>query len=516
MTLRSLDDLPGPPGLPGLGNVLQARTSRLHLVAEQWSREYGPMFRFDLGPRRIIGIADAATINEILRRRPAEFRRWREIETIAAETGSTGVFAAEGADWQRQRRLAVTALNSNHLHHYFDLIRRATERLHRRLAAAAASETAIAIEREFKTFTLEVTTSLAFGVDPTGPDRAGPDLRPDIDRIFDAFARRLSAPVPYWRWVRLPADRAIDRSVARLHRAVDDYIEQARARMRARPELHEHPENFLEGMLAAQAEGRYSEQEIIGNTLTMLLAGVDTTAVTLAWTSWLLARHPEVQERLASDALDLLGEETVAADYETTSRFGYGEAVVRETLRLKPAAVAILLESLGERVIAGLRIPAGTRLMLLTRDAALHEDSFDHPEAFDPARWIGDHDGLHDTKAFLAFGAGPRFCPGRNLALLEAKAALATVARNFELTLDPTVPPVTERFAFTMAPVGLRVRVRSRRARPQSRVGLAGATFNERLTRPPESERSTMRLAPKSQPAIASPAPAAKRSRING
>jgi cytochrome P450 len=411
ITLRSVDDLPGPPGLPGLGNVLQARTSRLHLVAEQWTREYGPMFRFDLGPRRIIGIADAATINEILRRRPAEVRRWREIEVIAAETGSTGVFAAEGADWQRQRRLAVTALNSNHLHRYFDLIRRAAERLHRRLAAAADSDTAIAIEREFKTFTLEVTTSLAFGVDPTGPDRTGPDLRPDIDRIFDALARRLSAPVPYWRWVRLPADRAIDRSVARLRRAVDDFIEQARARMHARPELHEHPENFLEGMLAAQADGRYSEQELVGNTLTMLLAGVDTTAVTLAWTSWLLARHPRVQERLANDALDLLGEETVAADYETTSRFGYGDAVVREALRLKPAAVAILLESLGESVIADVRIPAGTRLMLLTRHAALHEDCFDHPEAFDPARWIGEPDGVHDTKGLPRIRRRPTLLP---------------------------------------------------------------------------------------------------------
>jgi cytochrome P450 len=449
--------------LPVLGNALQAPTSRLHLVAEQWAREHGPIFRFDLGPRRIIGIADTVTINDILRRRPDDFRRWREIDAVSAETGSSGVFAAEGADWKRQRRLAVTALNSNHLHGYFDVIRRATERLHARLEIAAERGTPISIERELKTFTMDVTTSLAFGVDAGASDRTGADLLADVDRVFDAFARRLSAPLPYWRWVRLPADRALDRSVVRLRRAVGDYVEQARSRMRARPELREQPENFLEAMLAAQAEGRYSEEEIFGNTLTMLLAGVDTTAHTLAWTSWLLACHPEVQERLAGEARDLLGEEIVPADYDTAAQFGYGDAVLRESIRLKPAGAVIFVESLRDSVIAGVRMPAGTRLLLLTRYAALQQDSFDHPDVFDPMRWTGEPDGAHDTKAFLAFGAGPRFCPGRNLALLEAKAGLATVVRNFELTLDPAAPPVTERFAFTMAPVGLRVVLRSRR-----------------------------------------------------
>jgi len=461
LALRSIDDLPGPRGLPALGNALQAPTSRIHLVAEKWCREYGPIFRFDLGPRRIVGIGDAPTINDILRRRPHEFRRWREIESVATETGSSGVFAAEGADWQRQRRLAVTALNSNHLHRYFDVISRAAERLHTRLAAAAAHGIPVVIEREFKTFTLDVTTALAFGVD-TAIDAAGADLRADIDRVFDGYSRRVGAPVPYWRWITLPADRELDRSVARLRTAVAAYIELARGRMRARPELREHPENFLEGMIAAQTEGRYSEDEIFGNTFTMLLAGVDTTSLTLAWATWLLARHPDVQQRLAHEAREVLGDAAAPADYETTAQLGYGDAVIREALRLKPAASFIVAESVRDAVIGDVHVPAGTRLLLLTRYAAIQAHHFDRPGAFDPDRWIGEPSGTHDTKAFLAFGAGPRFCPGRNLALLEAKTALATIARNFEVTLDPTAGPVTERFAFTTAPAGLRVHLRPR------------------------------------------------------
>jgi cytochrome P450 len=76
-------------------------------------------------------------------------------------------------------------------------------------------------------------------------------------------------------------------------------------------------------------------------------------------------------------------------------------------------------------------------------------------------RWLDDADAP-DQKSFLTFGAGPRFCPGRNLAFLEAKTALAMIARNFEISLDPTAGPVTELLGFTMSPKNLRVRLRER------------------------------------------------------
>jgi cytochrome P450 len=446
-----------------LGNALQVRTSELHLTAERWCREHGPFFRFDLGPRRIVGVGDAAAINDILRQRPERFRRWREFEVNAEETQTKGVFAAEGEDWRRQRRLAVTALNADHLHRYFDTIRLATERLYARLSEAARQGVPLSIEADFKSFTIDVTTALAFGRDPSAPLGTASDLRPDIDRLFATAARRINAPIRYWRWLRLPADREHDRSLAHLKLAVGEFIADARARMRARPELRENPENFLEAMISAQElEGRYSEEELFGNALTMLLAGEDTTAITLAWTTWFLARDRDVQRRLAAEARELLGDGALPPRHETTSQFGYGEAVLREAMRLKPAAVAIFVEAIHEAVVVDVRIPPGTRLMLLTRHAATQDSSFARAQTFDPARWQANDNGAHDTKSFLAFGAGPRFCPGRNLAFLEAKTALAMLARNFEITLDRTAPPVKERFAFTMAPSGLRVRLERR------------------------------------------------------
>jgi Cytochrome P450 len=144
---RSISDLPGPPGLPLLGNAHQlARTPRLHLTSERWARRYGPIVRVDIGRRRIVGICDPDAINAILRDRPDGFRRWAEQASVFEEMGLSGVFTAEGEEWKRQRRLVVTALNSNHLYRYFHVVRTCAERLHRRLREAALAGRALEIE----------------------------------------------------------------------------------------------------------------------------------------------------------------------------------------------------------------------------------------------------------------------------------------------------------------------------------------------------------------------------------
>jgi cytochrome P450 len=460
---RSIADLPGPPRLPLVGNLHQVRVDRLHLTVEEWCRRYGPVFRFDIGPRRIVAIADSDAIDTVLRDRPDGFRRAREIESVLGEMGIRGVFSAEGSDWRRQRRLAVTGLNSNYLHRYFHVIRQTTERLDRRLARAAREGRPFEIGEALMSYTVDITSALAFGDDLNTLERPDDEVHRHVQTVFDAIGRRIRAPLPYWRLLRLPADRALDRALAELRRAVAAFIERARAELRRRPELVERPENFLQSMLAAQqADGTFTDDEIIGSTLLLLLAGEETTASTLAWTVWFLALDSDVQAECAREADEILGEDRFPADYETVERLRYTEAVLRESLRLKPVAPYLLMESLDDRTLAGTRVPAGTRLFLLTRHAGLAASGVERPHDFDPDRWLDADHSTRDVKAPVAFGAGPRFCPGRNLAFLEAKAAIATLARNFELTLDDSNGPVEERFAFTMVPAGLSVRLRER------------------------------------------------------
>ncbi len=462
---RTIADLPGPRGLPLLGNPHQLLPiSRAHLKVEEWCERYGPVFRFRFGSESIVVVSDLDEINRVLRDRPDGFSRWREIKAIFDEMRMAGVFSVEGDAWRRQRRLAVTALNSNHLQRYFHIVTTATERLHRRLTDAARDGRSIDITAELTSLTVDVTSALAFGHDLNTLEGGQVELQRHIQRVFAMIARRIFAAVPYWRHVRLPADRALDRSLVHLHTAVGEFIEQARQRMRDQPHRREAPENFLEGMLAAQeSDGTFTDEEIIGNVFTLLLAGEDTTAHTMAWTLWFLASRPEMQECWAQEAAEALGEQRCPLEYEAIERLRYGEAALRESMRLKPVAVALLIETLGETVIADTMIPARTRLWLASRHAGLR--SIDRGEHFDPERWLGDGEQTGpapDQKSFLAFGAGPRFCPGRNLAFLESKTALAMIARNFHVELDQSAGPVSELLAFTMIPKRLRVRLRER------------------------------------------------------
>jgi cytochrome P450 len=460
-SLRTIEELPGPRRLPLLGNAHQLRASEMHLIAERWSDRYGPIYRFDLGRRRFVVVADPDVINTVLRERPDGFRRWSEIESITEEMwGTPGVFAAEGEEWRRARRLAVTALNSNHLQRYFEIVATCTRRLHRRLEPAARDGRAIEIGAALSSFTVDVTSALAFGRDLNTLEHGDGVLQGHLHRVFHMTNRRLLAPFPYWRYVKLPADRELDRSLAALRPEVESFMEEARERIAARPELREAPENFLEGMIAAQEqEGTFDDEEILANVFTLLLAGEDTTSHTMAWTISALATMPEVQARWAEEAREVLGEEPYPSAYETVERLPYGEGVLREAMRLKSVAPIGSAEPLADTEVAGIAMPAGTRILLLTRKAGLRD--VDQAPEFRPERWLDDGDAP-DQKSFLTFGAGPRFCPGRNLAFLEAKTALAMIARNFEISLDPTAEPVTELLGFTMSPKNLRVRLRER------------------------------------------------------
>jgi cytochrome P450 len=426
------------------------------------------MFRVGVGPRLVIGIDDPDAINAILRDRPEGFRRWSEMERVILEINEAvpemkgtpaAVFVAEGEEWKRQRRLIVTALNKDHLHRYFDVVRTATERLQRRLREKAGTREPVAISGDLTSYTVDVTSALAFGHDLNTLEHGDGLLQSHIQRVLRMTSRRIVAPVPYWRWVKLPADRALDRSMVEVYRAIAGFIEKARARMAARPGLFEEPENLIESLLAAQRkDGSFSDQEIAGNLITILFAGEDTTAHTLGWTIWLLATRPDLQERLRQEAAAAFGEHPFPAEYEAIERLPCAEATLRESMRLKSVAPVLGVEPVEDREIRGTRVPAGTQLLLLLRQA--HRGNGKRGDDFAPERWLRDGDAEQAPKS-LSFGAGPRFCPGRNLAFLEAKAALATLMLNFELEPGPG-EAVRESLDFAMVPRGLRVRLRAR------------------------------------------------------
>ena len=463
--LRRVRDLPGPGGVPVLGNLHQIDFARFHARLEGWAADHGGVYQLRLGPRRVVVVSDRALSDQALRARPGAFRRLRTFETVAAELGMVGVFTAEGETWRSLRRLTMEALSNRRLPGFFPILRTVAERAHGRWVRLAASGEAVDVVDEFRRFTVDVTTWLALGRDANTVEGGNDVVERNVGRIFPVFHRRVVATIPYWRLFRLPSDRRFDRAMEQVRAWLDEVIADARARLAADPLRAEAPANFLEAMLCERDESGqpFSGAALFGSAMTMLIAGQDTTSSALAWSVHHLSRNPAARARLRAEADTVLGDARVPDGVARAERLRYAAAVVNETLRLTPVVPLLYLETNEDTAVGDVAVPRGTAVILLTRPR-LRQGVFGAADDFRPERWLDEERGAlaHDPTAHIPFGSGPRLCPGRSLALLEARVALATLFRSFDV--EPIGGGVAERYTSILVPAGLSVRLR--RLRP--------------------------------------------------
>jgi cytochrome P450 len=459
--LRQIEDLPGPRRWPLVGSLLQVTLSRIHQDMEAWSRRYGPLFHVRLGTTPVLVVSDHELVQGILRARPEVFQRSAKLRQVAEEMGAMpGLFSSEGEAWRRQRRMVMASFAPHHIRAYFGFLLKVTQRLHARWQRAASDGTAIDLQGDLKRFTVDAIAGLAFGTELNSLESGDDTIHRHLDVVLAGTYRRAMSPLPYWRYVKLPADRQLERSLAVLQAAIGDFVAQARASMQADPGLHQNPRNLLQALIAAadHSDGAVDNRDVVGNVSTMLLAGEDTTANTLAWLIHLLGRHPEAlaraQEEVRRLAPDLAVLTTVQLD-----ELSYLDACITEAMRLKPVAPFLGVETLCDTTVDDVHVRAGTLVWCVMRHDSVDERHFPHASAFDPARWMD----CADKGVSMPFGAGPRICPGRYLALLEIKLAMAMLLSSFEIDSVATSDgrDAEEVMSFTMNPVALRMRLRS-------------------------------------------------------
>jgi cytochrome P450 len=250
--------------------------------------------------------------------------------------------------------------------------------------------------------------------------------------------------------------------------AIQGFVAAARQRLED-PARRAAPKNLLEAMIVAadDPQSGITPSEVHGNVLTMLLAGEDTTANSLAWSIWLLFEHPDCLARARAEIDERVGDPS-AWTIDDFARLEYVEACVNEAMRLRPVAPFLMLQALRETTVAGIRIPADTLIWGVMRSDSLRDDYFAQASTFRPARWLGDevaHGAASANRIAMPFGAGPRVCPGRHLAMLEIKMALTVLLGRFDIegvaTRSGGEP--LEELSFTMSPEPLTVRLRRRR-----------------------------------------------------
>jgi cytochrome P450 len=364
--------------------------------------------------------------------------------------------------------MVMASFAPGHVRAYFPALIRVTQRLQRRWLNAARAGQAIALQADLMRFTVDAISGLAFGKDINTLEAGDDVIQRHLDKLLPTIFKRVFSVVPYWRVVKTGAVRDLERSVAIINSTIHEFVVQARQRLHDAPEAQAQPRNLLEAMIVAAdlPDSGLGDAQVVGNVLTMLLAGEDTTANTLAWMIHLLALHPRSLRRVQDEVRGQVGD-IGALTLEQIDALVYLDACASETMRLKPVAPFIALQALRDTPLGDLAVPAGTQIWGVLRHDSVDEGHFIDAQAFEPQRWLAGAEAPLSAaakRAAMPFGSGPRMCPGRYLALLEMKMAMVMLLSGFDVESvhTPDGQPARERMAFTMNPVGLSLRLRER------------------------------------------------------
>jgi len=341
--------------------------------------------------------------------------------------GRRSVLLLDGPEHLRQRRLLLPAFHGERLQRYEDAMVAATERE----VATWRPGAPLALGERMQRITLEVIMRTVFGVADTA---ALAHLRARLLALleFTVEPRRLVllALLGGERLTRLP-------SLERVLRPVDAALRDEIARRRAAPDLAERDDVLSLLLQARDEEGNgLSDAELRDQLVTLLVAGHETTATALAWAFERLLRHPAQLERARTEP-------------------AYADAVVTETLRVRPVLALVVRRLREPMTIAGHALPAGAEVAPCIYLVHRRPDLYPDPDAFRPERWI-DPDGAPvrpGTYTWLPFGGGIRRCLGASFALLEMRTVLQTVLRAADLRADDAATGErTGRRAITLAP----------------------------------------------------------------
>ena len=458
----SLDELPGPKQTPILGNFTQISSESFHTNLEAWAREYGSAYQIKLLNKPFLVISDPKIGLEIIKQRPKLFNRTERLEWLFEDLGFHGVFSSNGDKWKRQRRLIMPAFSYKTLANFVPHLKSLSINLQTTIDQKIATGAAFNVHKLLQYFTIDITTSLVFGYQ-TNMLSGSTDthLRDNIDRLFHALNKRSKYPFPWWHYIRTPETRRIDKAREEVYQLAVTMITKAKADLAGNSELSEEPETILQAMIVASdsEDNKLTDDELVANILTLLLAGEDTTSNMLAWTLYYLAKNPHLQQQVIDEVSQVCNGDIETLDLAALEQFEFIEAILREGLRLKGTAPLISAEPTEDTVLSnGIQLPKGTAIFILTRPGGLDEKVVACPGKFNPERWLSTPEKPvcpHLQSSHIPFGAGARHCPGERLAMMEGKAVIARLCWYYVISQPDQAPEVGEEFAFTMRPTNL-------------------------------------------------------------
>ncbi len=401
--------LPAGPRMPAIAQTLAWALAPTWLM-DRCARTLGETFTLRFWPSGLalvlLGERDAV---KTVFTAPAEVApSGARYSPVTPVVGASSVLVLTGAEHMRQRKLLLPPFHGERMREYEQVMEQAT----RKDMASWPLGRAVAMQQHTRAITLEVILRAVFGVQD---ERMGP-LRAAIGDLF--------APTQLLRVLRAaltgPSTTRPAGAVGRALDRLDALLYEEIARRREQRELASRAD-ILSLLLGARDEDGepMSDGELRDELVTLLLAGHETTATSVAWALERLVRHPAVLARVQAE-IDEGGEE-------------YLMAVVHETLRVRPVVPIVVRVLTSELEVAGHRLPAGTRVVPSIYLTNRNERTYEHPDEFRPERFL---ESQPETFSWIPFGGGIRRCIGASFALLEMKVLLRTMLAE----LEPRVP----------------------------------------------------------------------------
>ncbi|GGX77641.1 cytochrome P450 [Streptomyces fructofermentans] len=453
--MAAITEIPGPKGLPLLGSALDLQRDALGTFLRV-RREHGDVVRLSAGPpglRTVLHcVFSAEGAQQVLATQAANFRKDNRFYEELRLSAGNGLLTSQDEDYQRQRRLIQPLFTKRQVDGYAAAVTREADGTVERWRDAPGG--VVDVVREMDRLALRTVSRILFGADV----EAAVDVVHDNFPVVSAYVtRRGYSPVSPPRSWPLPANRR----AAAAARAVYAVCDRIIAERRAAPEGSAEGDDLLSLLSRAGSEqdGRLDAAELRDQVLVFLLAGHETTATSMAFALHLLARHPREQERARAEADRLpSGRAPSAADLDALP---YLTRVLKEAMRLYPAAPVIGRRSVAAAEVDGRPIPAGADVVVLPWVTHRHPGLWDDPESFDPDRFTPEREAARHRYAWFPFGGGPRACIGRHFSMLESVLAVAALLRSYELEAVDTEVPVTA--GITLLATGpARVRLRAR------------------------------------------------------
>lgn len=381
--------------------------------------------------RRDLNILQTAEdVKYVLQENNRNYHKSEAYKILATFLGN-GLLTSEEDFWRRQRKLAQPAFYKQRLALMADMMAQETEAL---VADWQAHDVALPrdISKDMMRLTLNIVTKALFSTDVgdriSGISAALDDIMHFADQTLKSFIRPpLSIPTP--------RNKKFLAAVAKVEEVIYGIINGRREERKRNPDLrHDDLLDMLMHTRDEETGEMMSDGQLRDEVTTIFMAGHETTANALSWAFYLLAKHPEVVEKIREEGKAVFAKEETST-FEKARELKYTLQVVQEVLRLYPPAWVISRRSLAEDQIGPYLFPPNSYFLISPYTLHRRPEYWDAPDVFNPDRFSEENSKNRPTYAYLPFGGGPRLCIGNNFALMEMQLVLAILLRDFEVSL---------------------------------------------------------------------------------